>query len=238
MGIKFELHRFPEEGDSDFCRRMVRRFLKERPPVNPCDHVESLRRIEGPRQRTTGSWIYQYQDEAWIHDELKKQWSGAARLSIPLTLRHLEPVNPELSLPRKKFLLDAVGVTLRQVFCAIAHHLEPIKPLEDEFQLLDLLKQQFGPGLIPISEVLATIAPYIPVKRVDSQGRLLLSELRYQGKAELRRLDWVEGRRYATIDGCEYTHLELLSPTFTKRLSKRMARKMFDKSGDRILKCN
>lgn len=175
-GILLELHRFDKERDSEFCRRIVRRFLKENPDVVPIPTSRGNRGAKG--------WVYEYQDLASIQEELKSR-----------------------------------GVTLKQVFASIAK-LKPTEPINDEWDLLQVLEGEFGRGIIPLYKVVDALQPYVPMRSIDSSGRILLSELQEQKKLKLRRLHWLKPCRYVEIDGRMYTHVELLSPMYWELRSR------------------
>jgi len=187
-GTKLELHRFNQERDSEFCRRIIRRFFSENPKI---DCPPTNRGVRGPK-----GWEYEWRDQVEVGERLTR-----------------------------------ANTTLKQVFTSVAK-LPPIKPIENQDEVLEILKGEFGKGFVPLTEVIGVLQLYISVRAIDSPGRMLLSELQSQGKLKLRRFDWMTDCKYVSIGGRMYTHIELLSPVYLDlaRLPKSRILEMFRES--------
>ena len=100
----YERHRFTEETDAAFCRRMVRRYLDELPELVP-------------NPRRNGNWRtkkcreYHYQDSVTIQARLGQ--AGVTLRDAIASAAHLEPVSPIASEgDLDKILLEEVGETI------------------------------------------------------------------------------------------------------------------------------
>lgn len=172
VGELLERHRLEGENDAEFCRKMIRRFINERPKLDRQPSETQL-----PAE-------YRFWDEKSIIDDLG-------------------------------------GVSLHDAIAAAAT-LDPLTPITSADELLADLKCSYGLGLVPIVEAFKSVQYRVGMRGEKSPGRKMISELRSDRKIALRRLKGPA----KTIDGVEYTHLEILADVQVPAIANKKLREL------------
>jgi hypothetical protein len=179
---QLERHRLDGEENAELCRKLVRRFIGERPKI--------------------------------VHE----------------TSEPAHPLKTEYRFWDERSITEKIGadVTLSEAIAAAAT-LDPLTPITSADELLADLKSSFGLGLVSITEAFNSVHGRVGLRGENSPGRKMISELRSDRKIALRRLHGLS----RTIDGTEYTHLEILAGAQLPSVANRRLRELIGGSQKR-----